>query len=190
MTVLGTDSDRLQRTVIETPLGRFAIAASARGLCTLVPLGAGFASGRGASRPAHETGAPETDRSSLSPGAGEPAAEAPEHLRAAAAVLNAYCAGDASPYAGALDLSGSDFQLRVWRRLLAIPFGAQVTYGAIAVDLGVPADARAVGAAVAGNPVAILVPCHRVVGAGGTLRGYAWGIDLKRRLLAHELRIG
>ncbi|TMQ50622.1 MAG: methylated-DNA--[protein]-cysteine S-methyltransferase, partial [Candidatus Eisenbacteria bacterium] len=64
------------------------------------------------------------------------------------------------------------------------------TYGALARDLGVPGDARAVGAAVAANPIAILVPCHRVVGAGGTLRGYAWGVDFKRRLLAHELRIG
>ena len=74
----------------------------------------------------------------------------------------------------------------MWRRLLAIPFGAQTTYGALAADLGAPGDARAVGAAVAANPVAILVPCHRVVGAGGALRGYAWGLDLKRRLLTHE----
>jgi len=65
-----------------------------------------------------------------------------------------------------------------------------VTYGALAKDLGLPGEARAVGQAIASNPVAILIPCHRVVGAGGTLRGYAWGLDLKGRLLAHELRIG
>jgi len=166
MIAIGTGSEPLQRTVVETPLGRFALAATAKGLCSLVPLGAG---------------AP--------PAAGHDRGE-PLHLRDAAAALLAYCAGDPSPYGGALDLAGTDFQLRVWRRLLAIPFGAQVTYGTLAAELGVPSEARAVGTAVAANPVAILVPCHRVVGAGGTLRGYAWGLDLKRRLLARELRFG
>jgi O-6-methylguanine DNA methyltransferase len=168
MTAIGRDSEPLHRTVLETPLGRFALAATAKGLCSLVPLDAG-------ARPS-----PVAEHG---PGG-------PQHLREAGEALRAYCAGDPSPYAGALDLAGTDFQLRVWRRLLAIPCGGQVTYGTLAVELGVPADARAVGAAVAANPVAILVPCHRVVGAGGTLRGYAWGLDLKRRLLARELRLG
>ena len=171
---LGTDSDRMQ-AVVDTSLGRFAVAATAKGLCALTPLGARTA----AARPAAETQSP-------------PAAEheGHAHVAAAAAALTAYCAGDPAPYTGALDLAGSELQLRVLRHLLEIPFGAQVTYGALAKDLGLPGDARAVGQAIASNPIAILIPCHRVVGAGGTLRGYAWGLDLKGRLLAHELRIG
>jgi O-6-methylguanine DNA methyltransferase len=182
MNALGTSSALQHRTVVDTPLGRFAITASAKGLCALAPLGAGAGSGRrpGTARDARAWEAP----------AGAAAPGEALHLDAAAAALRAYCAGDQAPYAGALDLAGSDFRLRVWRRLLAIPFGGQVTYGALAAELGIPGEGRAVGTAVAANPVAILVPCHRVVGAGGTLRGYAWGIDLKRRLLAHELRIG
>ena len=121
--------------------------------------------------------------SASAPIPGTPARRPPQALRA-------YCAREAAPYAGELDLAGTDFQLRVWRRLLEIPFGGQVTYGSIAADLGQRGDARAVGTAVAANPIAILIPCHRVVGAGGALRGYAWGLDLKGRLLAHELRIG
>jgi len=166
MIAMRTDSEALHRTRVETPLGRFVLAASARGLCALVPLGAG-------------------DRLSAEPDGGES-----RHLGDAAAALLAYCEGDPSPYGGALDLAGTEFQIRVWRRLLAVPFGAQVTYGTLAADLGLPGEARAVGTAVAANPIAILVPCHRVVGAGGTLRGYAWGLDLKRRLLARELRLG
>ncbi len=163
MIVLDRDLDLVHRAVVETRFGPFAIAAGTKGVRSLVPLGSRADFDRG--DPQHTLVAP------------------------AAEALRAYFAGDPSPYAGALDLSGSDFQLRVWRRLLAIPFSAQVTYGAIASDLGVPGDARAVGAAVAANPIAILVPCHRVVGAGGSLKGYAWGLDLKRRLLAHELRL-
>ena len=174
MTTLRMESDRLQRSVVETLLGRFALTASAQGLRSLVPLGVGGGFDRGEPR-----GAPAAaDEAGL------------RHLQAAVAALRGYCAGDPSPFAGALDLAGTDFQLRVWRRLLAIPFGAQITYGTLAAELGVAGEARAVGAAVAANPVAILVPCHRVVGAGGTLRGYAWGLDLKRRLLARELRLG
>ena len=187
--LLRIDSDLRQRALVEASLGRFAIAATSRGLCSLSPLAFRSGSGR-SSQPAFGAGAPATEESSLPPIEGEPEASEAQHLNAAAAALQAYCAGAPSPYAGSLDLAGSDFQLRVWRRLLAIPFGGQVTYGALARDLGVPGDARAVGTAVAANPIAILVPCHRVVGAGGTLRGYAWGVDFKRRLLAHELRIG
>ena len=173
--MIGTDSDRLQ-AVVDTPFGRFSVAATAQGLCAVAPLAARAA----ASKPAPEA-APGVE---TEPGA------AHAHLAAATTALRAYCAGDPTPYGGALDLAGSEFRLRVLRRLLGIPFGGQVTYGAIARELGVPGEARAVGQAIAANPIAILVPCHRVVGADGTQRGYAWGLDLKGRLLAHELRIG
>jgi methylated-DNA-[protein]-cysteine S-methyltransferase len=81
---------------------------------------------------------------------------------------------------------GTPFQLRVWDELRTIPRGSTVTYGELAVRIGRPGAARAVGAAVARNPVSIVVPCHRVVGADGSLTGYAGGVERKRALLALE----
>jgi len=107
------------------------------------------------------------------------------HLEAARAALADYFAGRPAQLP-ALDLRGSPFQLRVWRALLDIPSGALRTYGELAGSLGCPGGARAVGAANGRNPVAILVPCHRVVAAGGRLGGYSGGLDVKRWLLAHE----
>jgi methylated-DNA-[protein]-cysteine S-methyltransferase len=85
---------------------------------------------------------------------------------------------------------GSPFQQAVWDALRAIPRGTTVSYGELAARLGRPGAARAVGAAVARNPISILVPCHRVVGAGGSLTGYAGGIERKRALLEREGAIG
>ena len=120
-------------------------------------------------------------------GASGPAAAALArgHLEATRAALADYFAGRV-PQLPALDLHGSPFQLLVWRALLEIPFGEQRTYGELATALERPGAARAVGAANATNPVAILVPCHRVVAAGGRLGGYSGGLDVKRWLLAHE----
>ncbi len=81
---------------------------------------------------------------------------------------------------------GTDFQHRVWVALRAIPLGETRTYREIAGAIGHPAAARAVGRANATNPLCLLVPCHRVIGTDGTLTGFAFGEDLKRRLLAHE----
>jgi methylated-DNA-[protein]-cysteine S-methyltransferase len=85
-----------------------------------------------------------------------------------------------------LDLQGSPFERRVWEALRAIPYGTTTTYGELARTLGVPGAARAVGLANSRNPIAIIVPCHRVIGARGALTGYAGGLDRKRALLAHE----
>jgi len=111
---------------------------------------------------------------------------------AAAEWLDAYFAGQ-RPEAGALPLrpQGSVFRQRVWRRLCRIPYGETITYGEIArqiaAETGVPScSAQAVGGAVGHNPISILIPCHRVVGADGSLTGYAGGLDVKRRLLALE----
>lgn len=112
-------------------------------------------------------------------------ARARGNLEAAEAALQSYFAGRA-PAVPALDLRGSPFQLLVWNALLAIPWGEVRTYGELATSLGRPGSARAVGGANHENPVAILVPCHRVVQANGRLGGYAGGPDLKRWLLAHE----
>ncbi len=85
-----------------------------------------------------------------------------------------------------LDVSGTGFQLRVWRKLRAIPSGETRTYEQVARSLGKPGGARAVGEACAHNPVALLIPCHRVVRKGGGLGGYAWGIERKKALLHKE----
>ena len=86
----------------------------------------------------------------------------------------------------ALDLHGTAYQLRVWEMLRSIPAGETTTYGEIAARLGTPRDARDATAAIAANPVAMLVPCHRVVKKDGTLSGYRWGFWRKRALLARE----
>lgn len=111
------------------------------------------------------------------------------HLDAARAALADYFAGQ-PPSLPALDLQGTDFQRQVWRALLDIPWGEVRTYGELAASLGRPGAGRAVGAANGRNPVAILVPCHRVVAAGGQLGGYSGGLELKRELLAHEAAHG
>jgi AraC family transcriptional regulator of adaptative response/methylated-DNA-[protein]-cysteine methyltransferase len=85
-----------------------------------------------------------------------------------------------------LDLRGTAFQLRVWNALCAIPRGQTISYSQLAQDLGIPKATRAVARACATNRVALVVPCHRVVGASGSLTGYRWGVDRKRQLLAAE----
>lgn len=83
-------------------------------------------------------------------------------------------------------VAASPFHREVWAVLQEIPFGATMTYGEVATKVGRPGSARAVGHAVGRNPVSIIVPCHRVVGSGGALTGYAGGLENKRWLLAHE----
>lgn len=85
-----------------------------------------------------------------------------------------------------LAFAGTEFQRKVWQALREIPYGKTVSYGALAEHIGCPGGARAVGMANHANPLPILVPCHRVVGAGGQLTGYAGGLELKRALLALE----
>ncbi len=112
-------------------------------------------------------------------------ARARAHLDAAVEALDAYFAGR-PPRIPHLDVHGTPFQRAVWEAIAAIPWGEVRTYGEIARLLGREGGARAVGFANGQNPVAILVPCHRVVAAGGRLGGYAGGVEVKRGLLAHE----
>lgn len=100
--------------------------------------------------------------------------------------LQAYFEGRRQRFTLALAPEGTPFQKRVWRELQEIPWGTTTTYREIAERLGQPAAVRAVGHANGRNPVAIVIPCHRVVGANGRLTGYAGGIATKRRLLQHE----
>lgn len=99
--------------------------------------------------------------------------------------LDIYFSGSEPDFMPPLELRGSDFRRRVWAELAKIPYGETVTYGEIAKKLGVK-SAQAVGGAVGHNPVSIIVPCHRVLGADGSLTGYAGGTDKKARLLELE----
>ncbi|MGA5195423.1 methylated-DNA--[protein]-cysteine S-methyltransferase [Streptomyces exfoliatus] len=100
--------------------------------------------------------------------------------------LDAYFAGELTEFDLPLHLIGTPFQVRVWEQLLRIPYGETRTYGELAEELGNPAASRAVGLANGKNPIGIIVPCHRVIGAGGGLTGYGGGLDRKQRLLAFE----
>ena len=100
--------------------------------------------------------------------------------------LTEYFRGKRTCFDVELDLAGTDFQNEVWQALLTIPFGQTRTYQAIAKQIGRPTAIRAVGAANGRNPISIIVPCHRVVGADGALTGFAGGLEAKRRLLNLE----
>jgi methylated-DNA-[protein]-cysteine S-methyltransferase len=100
--------------------------------------------------------------------------------------LRAYFAGELRQFELPLEPEGTTFQRRVWSELLKIPYGETRSYTEIARGIGAPAAVRAVGAANGANPLPIVVPCHRVIGAGGKLVGYGGGLPLKRRLLTLE----
>ncbi len=103
--------------------------------------------------------------------------------------LAEYFAGERTEFALEPAPAGTDFQQRVWRRLLEIPYGQTTTYGALARELGNPRSVRAVGLANGRNPISIVVPCHRVIGADGSLVGYGGGLERKRALLALEAEV-
>jgi methylated-DNA-[protein]-cysteine S-methyltransferase len=98
----------------------------------------------------------------------------------------AYCSGERLEFTTPLAPIGTPFQNRVWSALRRIPFGETRTYGQLAAALGNPAASRAVGRANATNPICLVVPCHRVIGANGSLTGFAFGETIKRQLLEHE----
>jgi len=155
--------DRLRRASVATPIGTLTLVASPAGLREV----------RWAHRPA--------------PAAVEEDAALPV-LQRAARELGAYFDGGLRRFEVPLDLVGTEFQRRAWHRLAAIPYGTTTTYGDLAERDGDRARARAVGAANGANPVPIVLPCHRVVGADGSLTGFGGGLDVKRYLLDHESR--
>ena len=107
-------------------------------------------------------------------------------LRAACEQLNQYFAGRRQVFELPLAAQGSDFQLRVWGELSLIPFGETLSYGEIALRLGDRGASRAVGLANNRNPIPIIIPCHRVIGADGSMVGFGGGIERKQWLLRHE----
>lgn len=110
----------------------------------------------------------------------------PEAFGAAVDQLVAYFAGELTSFELELDLRGTEFQRRVWQALLTIPYGETRSYGEIAEQIGAPGSARAVGLANGHNPIAIVVPCHRVIGSNGSLTGFGGGLGRKRTLLELE----
>ena len=110
----------------------------------------------------------------------------PDSFASVAEQLDAYWRGELTTFDVPMDPPGTEFQKQVWAALTDIPYGTTMTYGAIADAIGKPRAVRAVGRANGSNPIAVIVPCHRVIGANGSLTGYAGGIDKKERLLALE----
>lgn len=154
---------------IMSPLGVLYICASARGVCLLEFAGTPRVTRESRQLERH-FGCPIT--------LGEN-----EHTRQTAAELGEYFAGKRRDFTVALHSVGSDFRQRVWAALRAIPYGTTLHYQALAATIGHPAAVRAVAAA---NAIAILIPCHRVIGKNGALTGYSGGIHRKAWLLAHE----
>ena len=160
-------------TWIDSPIGQLRIASTERGLAYLeLP----HASGRGLASWLRRS-APEAR-----------CAEGFAPNRAASRQILEYLEGKRTEFDLPLDLRGTDFQRRVWEALVAIPYGETRSYQQIARAIRRPRAVRAVGAANGANPVALVVPCHRVIASGGKLGGYGGGLPLKARLLAMEQR--
>ncbi|MFF9767923.1 methylated-DNA--[protein]-cysteine S-methyltransferase [Streptomyces sp. NPDC053086] len=155
-----------RHTVIDSPYGPLTLVADADGaLCGLYMVGQRH-------RPPEESFGPNEDGLRCF-------AEAEEQL-------SAYFAGELTAFTVPFALRGTPFQRSVWTQLSRIPYGATRTYGELAGALGNPQASRAVGLANGRNPVGIIVPCHRVIGADGSLTGYGGGLDRKRQLLDFE----
>ena len=150
-------------THLESPIGPLLLASSERGLCAIH-----FAMRGKPAKPARGW------------------REDPAPLRAAARQLERYFAGALREFDLPLAPAGTPFQLEVWEALRRIPYGKTISYGELARRLGRPAASRAVGAANGSNPLPIVVPCHRVIGADGSLTGFGGGIAIKRALLELE----
>ena len=154
----------------DTPLGWLLVAASSRGLCRI-----------------SFDPEPEQELEALARGFGARVLRSPGPVDAARRELDEYFEGQRHEFDLPVDLGGvPDFQRTVLDELVRVPFGHLETYGGLAVRIGRPRAARAVGGALNRNPVPIVVPCHRVVGASGSLTGYGGGLERKRALLGLE----
>jgi len=164
----------LRHALLPTLAGHLLAVASPRGLCHLRILSA-----------AHEAPA-VLARLAAREASGPILREDPAGFKPLAEQLGEYFGGHRREFTVALDPHGTAFQLEVWRRIADIPFGKLRSYRELARELASPGAARAVGQAVAQNPLPILIPCHRVLGADGSLVGFGGGVDLKARLLRLE----
>ena len=112
--------------------------------------------------------------------------ESPKPFKEAVSQLESYFVGELKEFKLRLDVNGTDFQRNVWSALATIPYGQTWTYGQLAKHIGKPKASRAVGAANGANPLPIIIPCHRVVAAGGKLGGFGGGLEMKNSLLTLE----
>lgn len=177
--------DNLHEAVLSSPLGDLLLTGRGEALTRIDLLEASVAEADDGEGP-RPCGATTLRRS-------EAAVTVPRGSKAlaeAARQLGDYFAGRRRDFTLPLDPRGTPFQLQVWEALRAIPYGTTVSYAEIARRIGRPSAARAVGRSVGQNPLAIVVPCHRVVGTNGALTGFAWGIDRKRRMLELEASAG
>ena len=158
-----TTPDTVYWHEIDSPVGRLLLAGDAEGLIHV-----GFQSGP---RPTQRQGDWIADR---------------KPFRAAIAQLEEYFAGKRRQFDLPLAPRGTEFQRRVWRALTEIPYGNTISYGELARRISKPSASRAVGLANGANPLPIIVPCHRVIGADGSLTGFGGGLPIKRQLLALE----
>jgi O-6-methylguanine DNA methyltransferase len=168
--------ETLHSTIFKSPIGPLFLAASDRGLVALE---------FDVRRPGQQTIRPNP-RDLRTESNTRKFAESPEVLRPYVQELNEYFAGKRREFTFPLDLRGTDFQVACWRALLKIPYGETRTYADIARAVDSPRGFRAVGMANNRNPIAIVVPCHRVIASDGTLCGYGGGLDIKRKLLELE----
>lgn len=166
----GGEGEQIAFAIEHTSAGWLLVASTERGLCSVAlgddagELEAGLRS--------------EFDRAEIAP--------ARDELRGWVAAILRYLEGQGMLPSGPLDVRATAFRLRVWSALQQIPFGSTVSYSQLAEAIGAPGAARAVAAACADNPVALVIPCHRVVRGDGSVSGYRWGPDRKRQLLEME----
>lgn len=163
MTPMTSTAPAQRHTVVDSPYGPLTLVATDGVLSAL------YMTGQRHRPPEESFGAPD-----------------PEPFGEAVRQLGEYFAGERTAFDLPLALAGTPFQRSVWAALLRIPYGETRTYGELAGELGKPGASRAVGLANGKNPVGIIVPCHRVIGASGSLTGYGGGLDRKQRLLAFE----
>ncbi|MFC9821501.1 methylated-DNA--[protein]-cysteine S-methyltransferase [Streptomyces erythrochromogenes] len=161
-----TANSRKQHTVVDSPYGPLTLVAADGVLSGLYMTGQRH-------RPAEES-------------FGERVAAGEEPFPEVVRQLAAYFAGELTEFDLPLRLEGTEFQRSVWEQLARIPYGETWSYGELAAKLGKPNASRAVGLANGKNPVGIIVPCHRVIGASGSMTGYGGGVERKVRLLAFE----
>ncbi|MET3986828.1 methylated-DNA--[protein]-cysteine S-methyltransferase [Streptomyces sp. PvR034] len=160
------DSTQRQHTVVDSPYGPLTLVATGGTLSGLYMTGQRH-------RPPEES-------------FGERVAATEEPFPAVTAQLTGYFAGELTSFDLPLRLEGTDFQRGVWDQLTRIPYGETWSYGELAAKLGKPNASRAVGLANGKNPIGIIVPCHRVIGASGSMTGYGGGVERKVRLLEFE----
>lgn len=162
------NAEIFSRTAYDSPIGEYVLVSSARGL---VYLGTREQSDLWLAKREQQGIIVKDDL---------------DRNRQAVEQLNEYFAGKRRQFHLPLDMRGTQFQLSVWRALMRVPYGETRTYKDIAQSVGRPTATRAVGHANGCNPIAIIVPCHRIIGSNGTLTGYAGGLHLKRALLDLE----